>query len=825
MTWVRDRSIGAKLLGTFLALGLIPLIAVSIFSYRSAESALVAAAGTRVEDVAFNAIDKLDRNLFERYGDVQAFAVSAPARSMDPDRMRGWMDTMMGAYAPIYKLMAVADAHGRIVAVNGVDLDGRPLPATSRLLQQDVSRERWFREAFEGRISDGAAFVEDLHHDALMKTVYGAADGADLAMSFTAPIKDVDGTIVGVWTNRFNWEVGTKVLADVQQRAQASGMTTLRLGLVGANGTLLAGSDAADILRTSFADRPSVRAAATAPTGYLAGHSLANSDEALEGWARSAGFATYAGIGWTVISSQDQSEILRPARQLGMTTFVAVGLAAVVIGVGAWTMARYLVRRIDRVGAIAHRLAQGDLRETLEADSTDELGKMAAAMSQVIGYQRQMAALATTVAAGDLTAQIQPKSDHDALGAAFEAMVTNLRSLIGQVRASADGLANTSGQLGQAASQTSGVVQQVTQAVQNVAMGAQDTSRSAQTSNEAVDQLSQAIDSIARGAADQARQVQTAASTTGQMAASIDQVASNAQAVAAASQETKVSAEYGAQAVRETVEGMREIQAVVSTAAGKVEELGRLGEKIGAVVETIDDIAEQTNLLALNAAIEAARAGEHGRGFAVVADEVRKLAERSQRETKAISDLIREVQSGTKDAVTAMEIGSVKVEQGTLKADQAGASLGEILTAVEATVRQVSGIAASAQEMSAGARAVVDTMSGISAVVEENTAATEEMAAQAGQVTAAIQSIAAVSEENSAATEEVSASAEEMSAQVEEMNAQAEELATTAEQLKGLVARFRIENVDGTADVPPISRRRAEDWSSRSASSIAQRSA
>src|SRR5690242_19368522 len=100
-----------------------------------------------------------------------------------------------------------------------------------------------------------------------------------------------------------------------------------------------------------------------------------------------------------------------------------------------------------------------------------------------------------------------------------------------------------------------------------------------------------------------------------------------------------------------------------------LEALGRLVEKIEAVVETIGDIAEQTNLLCLNAAIEAARAGEHGRGFAVVADEVRKLAERLQRETRAISELIREVQAGTQDAVTAMVAGSSKVEQGTMRAD------------------------------------------------------------------------------------------------------------------------------------------------------------
>ncbi len=424
---------------------------------------------------------------------------------------------------------------------------------------------------------------------------------------------------------------------------------------------------------------------------------------------------------------------------------------------------------------VADALAAGDLTQDvrvtsspLSVSSKDELGAMARDVNQVIETLQ-------------------------GTGTAFRQMSANLRELVGQVQMSANNLAETSQQLGSAANQTGSAVQQVNQAVQNVASGAQDTSRSAQETNAAVAQLSQAIDGIARGAADQAKQVQGASATATQMASGVEQVAANANQVAAASEQTRAAAEHGAEAVQETVSGMAEIKDVVTRAAGKVEELGSLGEKIGAVVSTIDDIAEQTNLLALNAAIEAARAGEHGKGFAVVADEVRKLAERSGRETKQIAELIQQVQAGTQEAVKAMEQGSSKVEAGSSKAEQAGQALTEILQAVENTVTQVTEIAGAAQEMAAGARSVTEAMQSISAVVEENTAATEEMSAQSGQVTTAIASIAAVSEEQSASTEEVSASAEEMSAQVEEMSAQAQELAATAEQLQGLVARFKVD--------------------------------
>ena len=187
-------------------------------------------------------------------------------------------------------------------------------------------------------------------------------------------------------------------------------------------------------------------------------------------------------------------------------------------------------------------------------------------------------------------------------------------------------------------------------------------------------------------------------------------------------------AKEGGHVVEETIHGMNRIAEVVKKSAETVQALGKSSDQIGEIVQVIDDIADQTNLLALNAAIEAARAGEQGRGFAVVADEVRKLAERTSKATKEIATMIKQIQKDTYDAVDSMQEGTKQVEDGKLLAEKAGSSLQEIIHGAQQVVDIVTQVAAASEEQSSAAEQISKNIESISSVTQESASGIQQIA-------------------------------------------------------------------------------------------------
>jgi methyl-accepting chemotaxis protein len=422
----------------------------------------------------------------------------------------------------------------------------------------------------------------------------------------------------------------------------------------------------------------------------------------------------------------------------------------------------------------------------------DELGVAINALVDTETYLEEVAEVAERISNNDLTVEFKPKCDQDLLGNAFLKMAKGLRNAVGQVAESVSAMTAASLQLANASNQAGQATGQIATTIQQVARGTAQQTESVNKTASSVEEMARAINGVAKGAQEQASATAKASAITGQLTTAIQQVAGNADSVVRESGNAAAAAKEGSNTVKDTLNGMERIKEKVGISAQKVQEMGSRSDQIGDIITIIEDIASQTNLLALNAAIEAARAGEAGKGFAVVADEVRKLAERSSSSTKEIGDLIKAIQKTVNEAVAAMDDGAKEVENGVVMAGKAGEALSAIQLAAQAVNEQAEEAAAATEQMSASANELVSAVDTVSAVVEENTAATEEMAASSSEVTQAIESIASVSEENSAAVEEVSASAEEMNSQVEEVSSSAGELASLAKQLQAVVDQFKL---------------------------------
>ena len=505
--------------------------------------------------------------------------------------------------------------------------------------------------------------------------------------------------------------------------------------------------------------------------------------------------AAFEPWGWVVgtgVYTDDVVADYAPFRDTVGVGFGVIGFFSLFI---FWLATRFILGQpLNSLVRTSEALAVGDVEQTVDVKSNDEIGRLAASQSRVIDYMKEMSGVATRVAQGDFTVEVKPLSEKDAFGNAFSQLVDRQRDLIGKVKSVAASVSDASKQLTKAAEQTAQATQQIAGTIQQVAKGTAEQASALQQTASNVEQLSAAIDQIADGSQEQAKGVDEATGIVRKVSTSIAAVSGNAKAGADVWQSTAMSAREGARMTHDTVAGMGRVKKAMDVVSVRVTDLGERSVEIGKIVATIDDIAAQTNLLALNAAIEAARAGEQGRGFAVVADEVRKLAERSSMATKEIAGLVGGIQVGVKEAVNAMQQGSKEAEAGYKLATDAGGALDDILARSQSVGRQVEQISVAAQELQSLSSGMVEAIDQINRIVEQNAAATEQMAKSSGAVSRSVEATASVAEENSAASEEVSASVEEMSAQVEETLAAAQSLADMSEEMEGAVSVFRLNN-------------------------------
>jgi methyl-accepting chemotaxis protein len=380
------------------------------------------------------------------------------------------------------------------------------------------------------------------------------------------------------------------------------------------------------------------------------------------------------------------SEAQDTAHSATLTILGGTGVAFVVLALAGLVITRNIAGPLQGITATAERIASGDLSEvTAPSDRTDEVGMLARAFSRMTESLKNVAGIASKIADGNLRVEVLPQSDRDILGNAFATMVENLKRLTNELTegvsvlgSSANEISVSTSQLAASASESAAAVSETTTTVEEVRQTAELASQKAKN-----------------------------VSDTAQKAA---QISLN-----------------GRKSVEDAGAAMNRIRQQMDAIATSMGRLSEQSQTIGLIIATVEDLAAQSNLLAVNAAIEAAKAGEHGKGFGVVAQEVRSLADQSRQATNQVRTILSDIQKATTTAVLATEQGSKAVEAGTQQTEVAADSIKALASGVMEAAQAATQIAASSQQQLVGVDQVAAAMGNIKQASNQNVAGAKQL--------------------------------------------------------------------------------------------------
>jgi methyl-accepting chemotaxis protein len=368
-------------------------------------------------------------------------------------------------------------------------------------------------------------------------------------------------------------------------------------------------------------------------------------------------------------------------------------LAAGILVVVGYLMGRTIAAPLQNISGAALAMAEGDLEFQVQPNGRgDEIGLLTRSFSGMTESLRSMANATEKIAGGDFTVPFQPRSGKDTLGKAFDSMRQSLRGVTLELRQSVSVLSSTA--------------QQIVATTAEVASAAAQTATSVAETTTTIEEVKQ----TAILSAQKARYVSDSA------------------------QKVVLVAQTGRKAVDDSIDGMKKIRDQMETIAESIVRLSEQAQNIGEIMVTVNDLAEQSNLLAVNASIEAARAGEYGKGFSVVAQEVRSLADQSKQATSQIRTILNDIQKATTAAVMVTEQGSKAVDAGLKQSVQAGESVQKLADNITEAAQAATQIAASSQQQIAGMDQIATAMENIKAATSQNVASTRQTEAAASGV-------------------------------------------------------------------------------------------